>query len=84
MLFTKHEISKGWKEMDSMPEEADPWVVAERCVAIKRGERLEKLVRENQEKMKEASARGEAITEYLRKHQDLLREKQQAIKAPVS
>ena len=75
MMFSKDEISSGWAEMDSLPDEVDPKIIAERCLAILRGQQLDQLIRENQQRLNEASAKGEPLKEYLEKHQRLMKEK---------
>ena len=77
ITFTKYEISKGWLEMGSMPEEADPTTIAEHCILIMRRQELDRLLEENQRRMKEAAARGEHVREYMEQHQTLLREKKE-------
>jgi DNA primase len=74
-VFSKYEISKGWAEIDSMPEEVNPWEVAEQCIMIMRRRKVEDLISENQRRMKEASARGAPVQEYLERHHALLQEK---------
>jgi len=75
ITFSKYELSKGWKEQDAMPEEADPGEVAERCMIILKRQEVEKLLSENQRHMKEAAARGEDVRNFLEHHKLLLNEK---------
>ena len=75
VTFSKYEISKGWKAMDAMPEEADPGEVAERCMIILKRQVVERLLTENQRHMKEAAARGEDVRSFLEHHKLLLAEK---------
>ncbi len=77
ITFTKYELSKGWKEMDSMPEEVDPGEIAERCMIILKRQEIEKHLAENQRHMKEASVRGEDLKSYVAQHQLLLKEKKE-------
>jgi DNA primase len=81
VVFSKYEISKGWAEIGSEPEEADPWAEAEQCIALLRKQDLDGKIAENQGRMKEAAARGEEVMEYLERHQTLLNEKKEMEKA---
>ena len=73
--FSKYELSKGWKELDAVPEAADPAEVAEHCMIILRRQELDKLLAENQRLMKEAASRQEDVMTYIKYHQQLLAEK---------
>ncbi len=75
LVFNKYEISKGWQTIGSAPEEADPGRIAERCIFIIRRQEIDRLLTENQRKMKEASSRGEDMREFLEHHQSLMNEK---------
>jgi DNA primase len=75
--FTKYELSKGWKELDALPEEVDPGEIAERCMVILKKTEIERHLAENQQRMKEAAARGEEVKSFLEQHNALLREKKQ-------
>jgi len=75
VTFSRYEISKGWKELDAMPEEPDPAELAEHCMVTLRKQELERLLAENQRKMKEALARGEPARSFLEYHKTLLEEK---------
>jgi len=75
ILSSKYELSKGWAERDALPEEVDPWYVAERSIAILRKKELDRHLAENQRLMKEASQRGEPVKEYLEQHQAMLEER---------
>lgn len=75
ITFSKYELSKGWKELDAVPEEADPGEIAERCMVIVKRQEVEKLLVENQRSMKEAAARGEDVRNFLEHHKLLLAEK---------
>jgi DNA primase len=81
LVFSKYEISKGWEEMGSAPEEPDPGEIAERCFLIMRRQQLDDLLKENQQKMKEAAARGEPAREYLEHHHTLLNQKKELEKS---
>jgi len=83
LVFSKYEISKGWEEMGSAPEEADPGEIAERCFVIIRRQQLDERLKENQQKMKEAAARGEPAKEYLEYHHTLLSERKELEKSIV-
>ena len=75
VVFSKYEISKGWAEMGSEPEEPNPWEIAEQCIILLRKHELETRLGENQRRMKEAASRGESVREFLEQHQALLQEK---------
>jgi DNA primase len=82
LLFDRYDISKGWLEQGSAPEEADPIAIAERCIARKQVESLEDEIRENQRKMSEASTKGEPLRPFLERHQELMKEKQHLTRVP--
>jgi hypothetical protein len=84
LIFDKNEISKGWGERDAAPEEVDPRVIAERCIERKKQEMIDRHIAENQTNMKAASSRGEDLRQYLEEHQNLLKQKQELRKTPVS
>ncbi len=75
ITFSKYELSKGWEELDGVPDEADPSVVAQRCMIILKKQEVEKLLSENQRQMKEAAASGKDIRNFVDHHQLLMREK---------
>ena len=77
VVFSKYEISKGWAEMGSEPEEPNPWEIAERCVIVLRKQELDTRLTENQRRMREAASRGEQVKEFLEQHQALLQEKRE-------
>lgn len=77
LVFNRYEISKGWQAIGSAPEEADPGQIAERCILIIRRQEIDRMLVENQKKMKEASARGENVHEFLQQHQTLMNEKKE-------
>lgn len=77
VVFSKYEISKGWAEMGSEPEEPNPWEIAERCIIVLRKQELDTRLVENQRRMKEAASRGVQVREFLEEHQALLREKRE-------
>jgi DNA primase len=77
ITFNKYEISRGWAEIGSVPEEADPAIIAEHCILILRRQELDRLLEENQRHMKEAVARGEQVVEYMQRSQTLLKEKKE-------
>lgn len=81
LVFNKYEISKGWKAMGVDLEEPDPSIIAERCILILRRQQVDEMLRENQQRMKEAAARGEPVREYLEHHQLLMTEKRELEKS---
>ncbi len=81
LVFSKYEISKGWIEMGSAPEEADPGEIAESCINIIRRQQIDDSLKENQRMMKEVSMRGEPVREYMEHHQALMNEKKELEKS---
>jgi len=77
ITFNKYEVSRGWAEFGTVLEEADPVVIAEHCILIMRRQELDRMLEENQRRMKDAAARGEHLREYMEQHQTLLREKKE-------
>lgn len=75
ITFSKYDLSKGWKELDAVPEEADPGEVAERCMLILKRQELDRLLAENQKQLKEASAQRKDVRPFLEIHKQLLLEK---------
>ncbi|MDH3251661.1 MAG: DNA primase [Ignavibacteria bacterium] len=75
VVFSKYELSAGWARIGSLPKEADPWEVADRCLILLHRKDIDRLLSENQRRMKEASLRGEPMREFLEHHQTLLSEK---------
>ncbi len=75
ITFSKYDLSKGWKEFDAVPEEADPGKVAERCMLILKRQELDRLLSDNQKQMKEASAQRKDLRPFLEIHNQLLLEK---------
>lgn len=75
VTFSRYEISKGWKELDAMPEEPDPGELADRCIIVLKKLELDRLLAENQRQMREALARGEEARGFLEHHKLLLEEK---------
>lgn len=77
LVFNKYEISGGWAEIDSLPEDIDPWEVAESCLLIVRRKMIDEEIALNQQRMKQASIKNEPVIEYLEKHQALLDRKRE-------
>lgn len=77
ITFSRYEISKGWQELDAMPEEPDPGELADRCMIVLKKQELDRLLAENQRQMKEALARGEEARRFLEQHKILLEEKKE-------
>ena len=75
LVFNKYDISKGWREMGSEPEEPDPKAIADRCLSLLHSAELDRLIEENEQKRKDASTRGDPTREYVEKHQFLMKEK---------
>jgi len=83
LVFNKYEISAGWEEMGSLPEEPDPWDIAERCIRILHRQQVDALIMENQRRMKTATSKGEPVIEYLEQHQTLLSRKKEIESMPL-
>ncbi len=77
LAFRKYELSSGWAAIDSLPEEADPWEIAESCVTILRRQQIDGLITDNQRHMKAAAAKGEPTTEFMERHLALLQKKKE-------
>jgi DNA primase len=75
VVFSKYELSSGWARIGSVPSETDPWEVADRCLVLMHRKEIDRLLAENQRRMKEAVQRGEPVQEFLEHHQTLLVEK---------
>ena len=72
IVFSKYEISKGWGQMDAEPEQADPLLLAERCIVFLRRSEIDREIAENQLLMKQAATKGQEVKPYLERHQTLL------------
>ncbi len=77
LVFTKYELSKGWVQLGEAPDEVDPWHTAEKILGLLRRQEVDRLLEENQQRMKQASGRGEPVQEFLEQHQALLHEKKE-------
>ncbi len=75
VVFSKYELSSGWARIGSLPAETDPWEVANRCLVLLHRKEIDRLLAENQRRMKEAAQRGDPVREFLEHHQALLAEK---------
>jgi DNA primase len=75
VVFSKYELSAGWARIGSLPAEADPWDIADRCLVLLHRKEIDRLLVENQRRMKGASQRGEPVRQFLEQHQALLAEK---------
>lgn len=75
VTFSKYDLSKGWQELDALPEEADPGEVAERCLMILKRQELDRLLAENQKQMKQAATQHKDLRPFLEIHRQLLFEK---------
>ncbi len=80
LIFTKYEISKGWTTLNAEPEKVNPMEIAEHCFALLRRQEIDRNIEANQKAMKEASARGEHLQQFLERHQLLLEEKKELLK----
>lgn len=77
LTIAKHEISKGWAEMDALPEVPDPWEDADRCLITLQRQEIDRRIAVNQKRLKEVSAAGGEVTEFLEQHQLLLAERKE-------
>ncbi len=77
VVFSRYEISKGWGELDAVPEEVDPLQVAERSIIALRKRELDRRITENQQRMKQAAALGTDPRAFLERHQSLLAQKKE-------
>ena len=77
LVFNKYEISKGWSQIGTAPEEPDPCELAERCILIVRKQQIDELLAGNQRKMKEVATRGEPVRDLLEIHQSLMKERKE-------
>ncbi len=64
LLFRRHDISKGWAEVGSEPDEPDPWDVAERSIVVLQQRRLDREIEEIMRRLKEAESRGESLLSF--------------------
>jgi DNA primase len=72
VMFSKYQLSKGW---DDRPiETADARTIAVAAIKSLRKHAISRLVEENQERLKDASRRGEDVTKFLEQHLALLAE----------
>ncbi len=75
IVFNKYELSAGWAERGASPDEPDPWMIAEHCLVLMRKQEIDRLLAENHRNMKEASAQGASLKEFMEYNQTLLHEK---------
>jgi hypothetical protein len=75
LLFTRHEISKGWSTHGSSPQEPDPWQVARDSMIILKQRSLDVLMDEVYREMKEAATAGLDLTPYQQHIHSLQQEK---------
>jgi DNA primase len=84
VVFSKYEISKGWAALGAVPDEPDPWMIADRCLMLIRRRDVDGRIAENQRHMKAAATRGEDTRPYLEHHQSLLGEKKELDRLQVA
>ena len=74
VVLSRYELSKQWQSVDTELEEADPWTIARGAIVALKKQHLQKEIVENQRLLKEASDRGGDTMEFVRRHQDLMRQ----------
>ncbi|MBI4536097.1 MAG: DNA primase, partial [Ignavibacteriae bacterium] len=77
IVFTKYDISKGWAEIDSLPEVPDPFEIAERCLVLLRTQEIDQQISETYRRLKEAEGKGDPTISYIQQVQALQQEKKE-------
>ncbi len=77
-LFTRYQISKSWGSSGIEVARADPRTLASDALRRVRMRSIGMLLDENQRRLKEATRKGQDITPYLERHQQLLLEMKNA------
>jgi DNA primase len=77
LVFSRHEISRGWEIIGSQPEAADPWKVAEDAILRMKAGELDLRIAGAFRQLKEAESRGESLTEIKEEMLRLQREKRE-------
>ncbi|HLX12339.1 MAG TPA: toprim domain-containing protein, partial [Bacteroidota bacterium] len=80
IVFSKYHLSKNWDARGVIVEEANPFTIARDAINALRKRALEKIIEENQSRIKEGSRRGEDITRYLERHKTLNEEMKELVK----
>lgn len=77
IVMNRYELSKGWQEIDVEIDEPHPWDVARGAVMRLRKERVNRLIEQNQKRLREAIQRGEDAMPFIVQHQELLKQLKQ-------
>jgi DNA primase len=75
LQFSKYELSKRWEESGSDVSKGDTLQIAKDALKVIRKQTIQKLLETNQQLMKEAKIRGEDLTPYMMRNNELLSEK---------
>ncbi len=74
IVISKYEISPGWTEQRPI-DDADIVQVAQAALVAMMKRKYDTMIEENQRKMKEAVQRGEEVSSFVSRHQELLQKK---------
>lgn len=77
VVFSKYQLSRGWTESGIEIERADPIKIATDVFNLLKRRMVERMIEENQQKLKEASKRGDNIIPYMEQHRQLLQKKKE-------
>ncbi|MBI4810088.1 MAG: hypothetical protein HY800_01310, partial [Ignavibacteriales bacterium] len=77
VVFSKYQLSRGWTESGIEIERADPIKIAADVFNLLKRRMVERMIEENQQKLKEASKRGDNIIPYMEQHRQLLQKKKE-------
>jgi len=72
VVLSKYQLSRGWNESGIEVEQADPLTIAQDVLNMLKRRTLDRMIEENQKKLREASSKGENIFPYLEQHQKLI------------
>ncbi len=77
LVFSKYEISRGWAEIGSLPPEPDPQAIVERSIVRLRLLQIDRQLREEFRRMKQAEGRGEPTADHQQRILALQQEKRE-------
>ncbi len=72
VALSKYQLSRGWNESGIEVEQAKPIIIAQDVFNMLKRRKLDRMIEENQKKLREASSKGEDIFPYLEQHQKLI------------
>ncbi len=75
LIFNKYQLSNRWEEDGAEVKKGDAGQIARDAIRSIYQNEIQKQLANNQFLMKEAAKRGEDLTQYLNKHNELLQEK---------